>query len=113
MASKYNVGSQSTRTLDGIVFDSAKEARRYFELRELQLAGEISELRLQPRFVLLPPSEHPTFGALRQVRYYADFSYRRAGTYIVEDVKGKPTNEYLLKRALFLRQHPEIDFREV
>lgn len=41
-------------TLDGIVFDSKKEARRYGELSMLQRAGEISDLELQKEFELIP-----------------------------------------------------------
>ena len=50
-ASKYK--AQKTE-VDGILFDSKKEAKRYAELKFLEKAGEISNLVLQPLFVLIP-----------------------------------------------------------
>ena len=48
---KYN----NTRpVVDGIKFDSKREAERYKELKLLERAGKISDLILQPRFELLP-----------------------------------------------------------
>ena len=40
--------------VDGIRFDSIKEAKRYRELNLLVRAGEISDLELQKEFVLIP-----------------------------------------------------------
>ena len=39
-------------TIDGHEFPSKKEGNRYLELKLLQKAGEISNLELQPRFLL-------------------------------------------------------------
>lgn len=39
-------------TIDGITFDSKKEAQRYSELKILERGGKISQLVLQPRFEL-------------------------------------------------------------
>ena len=38
--------------IDMYVFDSIAESRRYKELALLQRAGKITELQLQPRFLL-------------------------------------------------------------
>lgn len=96
-------------TIDGITFDSKREADRYCELLLLQKAGEITNLTLQEKYVLVDktPTERP-------VIYKADFSYNLPdGRVVVEDVKGHRTKEYIIKRKLFKWRYPDIDFREV
>ena len=80
--------------VDGIKFASAKEARRYGELKLLQLAGKISELELQPRFKLVI-----------EETYVADFRYFENGETIIEDVKGCLTREYKRKRKAMKKQY--------
>lgn len=96
-------------TYNGITFDSRKEAVRYQELILLQRAGEIYDLELQKEFELLPAvyelNEKGGRGKCleRAVKYKADFCYKTAeGRYIVEDVKGHRTKEYIIKRKLML-----------
>lgn len=102
--------------VDGIVFDSKKEAKRYKELLLLEKAGEISELRRQVKYVLIPAQREPdTTGAMGGIRkgkiiehecsYYADFVYfdRKKQDMVVEDTKGVRTAEYIIKRKLMLR----------
>lgn len=89
-------------TVNGIVFDSAAEARRYQELCLLARAGEIQNLKLQPQFTLVEGFKTPKGEAVRPMVYRADFSYSQSGQLIVEDVKGALTKEYLLKRKLVL-----------
>ena len=92
--------------IDGIRFDSQKEARRYSELRLLERAGEIRDLQYHKAFVLIPDQridgrivEHP-------VKYEADFCYYdREGHAIVEDTKGVKTRDYIIKRKLMLYVH--------
>lgn len=67
---------------EGITFDSQKEARRYRELRLLQKAGQISELKLQVSYILIPAGNGE-----RAVKYIADFTYVENGRQIVEDIK--------------------------
>ena len=90
--------------MDGHLFDSQKEAERYWELRQLEKAGEIKNLVLQPRFVLIDSFEH---GGKKEgaVFYVADFQYDENGISIVEDVKGFKTPVYKLKRKLFLSRY--------
>lgn len=96
--SKFN--NQKTE-VDGILFDSRKEAKRYYELKLLQRAGEISDLQLQVKYELIPKQTNE-----RACNYIADFVYQdKTGQVVVEDVKGKRTKEYVIKRKLMLYQH--------
>lgn len=79
--------------VDGIKFDSKKEARRYQELKLLEKSGEITNLTLQPRFDLIINDVKCGF-------YKADFQYETAFESIVEDVKGMKTPVYNLKKKL-------------
>ena len=93
--------------IDGIRFASRKEAQRYTELRLLERAGQISELRLQVPYELIP--KH---GRERAIKYIADFVYNEGGKTIVEDVKGYRTDVYKLKRRLMYERYG-IEIREV
>jgi hypothetical protein len=79
--SKY---SNQKTTVDGIVFDSKKEAQRYHELKLMEKAGLITRLTLQPRFPLVVNGQ--LIGA-----FVADFSYLEGETLRVEDCKGMAT----------------------
>ena len=80
--------------VDGHTFDSAKEARRYSELKLLERAGEIVGLRLQPKFPLV-------VNDTKIADYKGDFEYRDAsGRRILEDTKGFKTPVYRLKKKL-------------
>lgn len=95
-------GNQKT-VLDGIEFDSRKEATRWAELSLLQKAGEISELKRQQEFTLIPSQMRGGKVVEKPVKYIADFTYRdKDGTYTVEDTKGFKTPEYIIKRKLML-----------
>lgn len=69
--SKYN--NKKTQ-IDMYVFDSTKEAKRYKELKLLERAGEISNLELQPHF-LLQDSFNKNGRNYRKIEYIADFKY--------------------------------------
>lgn len=89
--------------IDGITFDSTKEARRYQDLRLMQQAGQIKELTRQVRF---PIYLHEIFIC----DWLADFTYRLKhadGGYsvVIEDVKGWKTDVYKLKKRLFEAQY--------
>ncbi len=79
--------------VDGITFDSKKEASRYGQLKLLVRAGTISELKLQPRFDLIINDCKCGF-------YKADFDYIENGKRVIEDVKGMKTPVYNLKKKL-------------
>lgn len=108
---KYNA-VRSER--DGIVFDSKKEAGRYEYLKMLARAGKIKDLRLQPHF-LLQDSFIYAGKKERKIEYIADFEYiNEHGIRVVEDVKGKKTDVYKIKRKLFLKRYGDkVQFKEV
>lgn len=96
--------------VDGIRFDSAKEARRYAELKLLERAGEIQSLYLQPKYELRVGD-----GFVDPIgRYVADFSYTdaRTGEVVIEDVKGFKTPLYRWKKKHVEAQYG-IQIREV
>ncbi len=98
--------------LDGITFDSRKEAQRYAELRLLERSGAIHNLRRQVRYELIPAQKKDGKTIERACHYIADFVYEENGKTVVEDVKGYRTKEYVLKRKLMLQVHG-IEVREV
>lgn len=99
-------------TVDGITFDSKKEYNRFCELRLLEKAGAITDLRLQVKFELIPTQRR--FGKVveRPVSYKADFVYEENGETVVEDTKGFKTKDYIIKRKLMLYVHG-IRIREI
>ena len=89
-------------TVDGLTFDSIKEANRWQELKLMEKAGEIVGLNRQQKIELIPKTK------LYQARYYvADFVYfdKRANITIYEDCKGYRTDIYKLKKALLYWRH--------
>lgn len=106
-------GNQKT-TIDGITFDSKLEAQRYQELKLLQRAGEISCLKTQVAFQLLP-SFRKNGKTYRATLYVADFTYydHRSKKNIVEDTKGYKTQLYRLKKKIFEYTYPDLTIKEV
>lgn len=120
---RYTKYRAKKTTVDGITFDSKKEADRYLELKVLEKSGHIQNLRMQVEYVLIPAQYGPDIitprgkrkkGPLfeRAVKYKADFTYIENGEEVVEDVKGYRTPEYKIKRKLMLKEHG-IRIREV
>jgi len=109
--------------VDGIVFDSIREANRYQELLLLEKAGAITSLQRQVKFVLIPSQYEADYvvkngkikkGKLleRECSYYADFVYTEEHKTVVEDTKGMRTTDYIIKRKLMLYVHG-IRIREI
>lgn len=85
---------------------SQKEHERANELKLMQRAGLISNLREQVKYVLIPTQRDPQGNLLeKECSYYADFVYDKNGITVVEDTKGFRTPEYRLKRKLMLYVH--------
>ncbi len=102
--SKYrNIKTQ----VDGITFDSKKEASRYGELKMLAKSGYIENLRLQPEFPLMVNGK-------KIGKYVADFSYFKNGVKIIEDVKSKATMTpvYRMKKKILATYDPPITITE-
>ena len=100
--------------VNGMEFDSQKEATRWGELSLLQRAGKIKDLSRQVKYQLVPV-QRDEYGKVieKSVDYIADFQYRdEKGKLVVEDVKGFKTKEYIIKRKLMLREYG-IRIREV
>jgi hypothetical protein len=111
---KFGVSDKSERTVDGIVFASKLEARRYQELAFMQKCGSISELELQPRYLLQDAFAESSGKRHRKAEYVADFRYKDAfGRTVVEDAKGMKTPLYRMKLKMFRLKYPAVDFREV
>ena len=108
---KYNARKV---TVDGITFDSQKEARRYSELRLAQVAGEISRLLVHPRFELQPAFEHRG-KTIKSIYYEADFQYQdnSNGATVIEDTKGFENRVFLIKQKMFIYKYPGLDFRVI
>lgn len=106
---------------NGITFDSRRERNRYINLLTLQRAGEISDLKMQVPFEIIPAVYETVEKQLktkvkkvekcvqRATHYIADFVYKdKDGNEIVEDVKGSTkmlTPEFRLKMKLMRYVH--------
>lgn len=88
-------------------YASRKEHRRANELRLMQRAGLISNLREQVSYELIPAQRGADGKVIeRACAYVADFVYTdQQGNTIVEDTKGMRTDVYRIKRKLMLHVH--------
>lgn len=106
--------------VDGITFDSRKEAERYMVLKEKAEKGQISSLQRQVKFIVIPAQREPDQigprggkkpGKLleRECAYVADFVYTENGQQVVEDTKGCKAGAayaiYKIKRKLMLYKY--------
>ena len=123
--SKY--GNRKT-VVDGITFDSKKEANRFRELQLLERAGKITALQRQVKYVLIPTQREfsneiykkgahqghfkPGKVLEKECSYIADFAYIQDGAYVVEDTKGVRTEAYKIKWKLMLERYG-IQIKEV
>lgn len=91
--------------VDGRTFDSKLEATRWVQLKKMQEAGLIFDLKCQVPFTL-------EVGGVMVCKYVADFTYINGdGSRVVEDAKGVSTDAYRLKKKLMLAIH-RIDIKE-
>lgn len=108
--SKYHARKTA---IDGITFDSKKEADYYCELKMLKLAGVVASFERQVAFELQPKYKKDG-KTVRAIRYLADFvvTYDDGHTEVV-DVKGLRTDVYKLKRKILEYKYPDIRITEV
>ena len=105
-------GNKKTE-IDGITFDSKHEAMRWCELKYMERAKLITDLKRQFPFTLIEAQRDAKGKVIeRPVKYIADFVYTENGETVVEDAKGKKTPEYIIKRKLMLSRYG-IRIREV
>lgn len=103
---------RNTKTVvDGLTFDSKREAARWSQLRLLERAGQISELQRQVSIELAPSVRFAgSKRAQPALRLIVDFSYMEDGELVLEDVKGVVTTAFTIKRHL-LKAHKGLDVR--
>lgn len=99
VAPKRSKYSNEKCVVDGIKFDSRREAARWTQLAAMQKAGEICALERQVVYVLAP-GVAINGRKVPPLRYIADFVYERGEETVIEDVKGVITGEYRIKRHL-------------
>ncbi len=106
---------------DGIRFDSKRELVRYMDLKLLEKANAITELKVHPKYpitiggipIMVALNQHKPWG--RHLTYEADFEYRdmwNGAAVVIEDVKmqsGHRTDVYKLKRALMKAMGHDIE----
>lgn len=88
-------------TVDGEHYDSKREMLYHQDLKNLQRAGEIRNLKRQPKYLL-------EVGGMKIATYIADFSYEEKGRTKVVDVKSPITARnpaFKLKQKLMRAIH--------
>lgn len=98
--------------IDNIRFASKKEAARYWNLKCMLRAGEITDLVLQPKFILQDGFVKDGV-QYRPIIYKADFQYKRRGETVIEDTKGCRTKIYMMKRKMFEAKYPHLSIVEI
>lgn len=107
--SKYNAKPTDRTLTNGTVikFDSKKEAAYFDQLKALEMAGMVKDIRLQVQFLLKPAYTDGTTGErYRAINYLADFTFYRLDEgewkYHIVDTKsrGTKTKEYSLKKKI-------------
>lgn len=102
--------------VNGVKFDSAREAERYTVLMIRFGAGEIEKLKLQPEFTITESYRMPDGRLVKAQRYRADFSYvdKATGELVVEDVKSEATKtRVFINKAKLLYELYGIDIKVV
>lgn len=103
----YTVGEKMAKNkfnakktkVDGIQFDSQREASRYIKLKAMEDRGDIWDLELQPKFELQPEFTNTWGERVRAITYSADFMYKTSFEQsneiyaVIEDVKGSKATQ--------------------
>lgn len=115
--SKSNKYFAKKTEVDGVTFDSKKEANRFMQLHVMQRNGHIHSLARQVPFEIICSQRREDGYLERATSYVADFVYFDVfkGKIVVEDVKSPYTRKnptYILKRKLMLKEHG-IEIKEV
>lgn len=100
--------------VNGVKYDSKKEAKKAEELERQERLGLISNLERQKKFVLQPSFKFAGH-TIREIAYVADFVYMENGTQVVMDVKSPITRAnpvYKIKKKMMMYVHG-IEVKEV
>lgn len=99
------------KTVMGIVFDSTSEADAFQVLKLWEVAGAISDLRLQPVFTLQERFKDASGKTVKGTRYTADFQFfdtaLRKTRYV--DVKGIITPAFTRAMRQMKDKHPGVE----
>lgn len=107
-------GAKKSHCSAGHEHDSRREAKRCNDLRILVMAGEITDLEIEPQYWFEINGAVIKHTNGRRVGYKPDFGYReRDGRSIVEDSKGFAARDFPLRCAIFRALFPDIELRIV
>ena len=115
---KHSKYKNTKVVIDGHAFDSKKEGKRYIDLKLMQRAGQIQDLRMQVSFELMAGVKFKNEKRKKPaMKYIADFVYTdvKTGLQVVEDVKSAMTRKlpaYRQKKHLMMSVHG-IEIQEV
>lgn len=90
-ANKYGAKSVD---VDGIKFASKAEAKRYCDLKLLERAGQIRDLKVHVEYPLIVNGE-------KVGKYTCDSEYIEGDVLVTEDVKGRAARDWPLRKRLF------------
>lgn len=94
MLSRANKYGAKPCEVDGIKFASKAEAKRYGELKLLERAGQIRDLKVHVEYPLIVNGE-------KVGRYTCDSEYVEGDVLVTEDVKGRAARDWPLRKRLF------------
>lgn len=98
MLSRANKYGAKSCEVDGIKFASQAEGKRYGELRLLERAGQIRDLKVHVEYPLIVNGE-------KVGKYTCDSEYIETGPkgdeLVTEDVKGRAARDWALRKRLF------------
>lgn len=115
MAARRSKYRNVPTVVNGVRFASKLEAKRHAELLLMERAGEITNLKLQPKFPIV-------VCGVKIGSYIADFSYDdrakvgpqgQKGCRVVEDCKGVRTAVFIMKKKLVEALYPGTKIVEV
>lgn len=112
------VKNTKRKVVDGVNFRSTLEATAYQILHGWEMAGAISNLKLQPVFII--QAKFLRDGkTIRSMKYTPDFSFVsenhplwKPGERVIVEAKGFRTQPFLMRRKLFLCKYPDLRYEE-
>lgn len=113
VAARLNKYNARKTEIDGVVYDSGKEARRHQELILMAKSGLISELEVKPAFILQEAFRDAYGRWHRKISYEADYAYTQDGQRVVEDTKGgkaTQTDAFRMRFKMAQKKYPDCKF---